>query len=107
VWRERIAESRMLIEQSRWMVLNAAYKMDTVGNKVAAKEIAMIKVLTPNNCVKVIDWAMQAFGAMGMSEDAPLAYFYTVARTLRFADGPDEVHRNSIAKIELGKARPR
>ena len=75
VWRERIAESRMLIEQSRWMVLNAAWRMDTVGNKVAAKEIAMIKVLTPNNCVSVIDWAMQAFGAMGLSQDAPLTWF--------------------------------
>jgi acyl-CoA dehydrogenase len=101
VWRERIAESRMLIEQSRWMVLNAAYRMDTVGNKVAAKEIAMIKVLTPNNCVKVIDWAMQAFGAMGLSQDTPLTWFYAYERHLRVADGPDEVHRNAIAKHEL------
>jgi len=101
VWRERIAESRMLIEQSRWMVLNAAYKMDTVGNKVAAKEIAMIKVLTPNNCVKVIDWAMQAFGAMGLSQDTLLTQFYAYERHLRVADGPDEVHRNAIAKQEL------
>jgi acyl-CoA dehydrogenase len=101
VWRERIAESRMLIEQSRWMVLNAAYKMDTVGNKVAAKEIAMIKVLTPNNCVKVIDWAMQAFGAMGLSQDTHLTHFYAYERHLRVADGPDEVHRNAIAKQEL------
>ena len=65
----------------------------------------MIKVVAPSMACQVIDWAMQLFGAMGMSEDAPLAYFYTVARTLRFADGPDEVHRNSIAKIELGKYR--
>ncbi|MBC7730429.1 MAG: acyl-CoA dehydrogenase family protein [Bacteriovorax sp.] len=101
VWRERIAESRMLIEQSRWMVLNAAWRMDTVGNKVAAKEIAMIKVLTPNNCVKVIDWAMQAFGAMGLSQDTPLTWFYAYERHLRVADGPDEVHRNAIAKQEL------
>jgi acyl-CoA dehydrogenase len=101
VWRERIAESRMLIEQSRWMVLNAAYRMDTVGNKVAAKEIAMIKVLTPNNCVKVIDWAMQAFGAMGLSQDTLLTHFYAYERHLRVADGPDEVHRNAIAKQEL------
>jgi len=101
VWRERIAESRMLIEQSRWMVLNAAYKMDTVGNKVAAKEIAMIKVLTPNNCVKVVDWAMQAFGAMGLSQDTLLTHFYAYERHLRVADGPDEVHRNAIAKQEL------
>ncbi|HKW82130.1 MAG TPA: acyl-CoA dehydrogenase family protein [Burkholderiaceae bacterium] len=101
VWRERVAESRMLIEQSRWMVLNAAYKMDTVGNKVAAKEIAMIKVLTPNNCVKVVDWAMQAFGAMGLSQDTLLTHFYAYERHLRVADGPDEVHRNAIAKQEL------
>jgi len=101
VWRERIAESRMLIEQSRWMVLNAAHKMDTVGNKVAAKEIAMIKVLTPNNCVKVVDWAMQAFGAMGLSQDTLLTHFYAYERHLRVADGPDEVHRNAIAKQEL------
>jgi len=101
VWRERIAESRMLIDQSRWMVLNAAHRMDTVGNKVAAKEIAMIKVLTPNNCVKVIDWAMQAFGAMGLSQDTLLTHFYAYERHLRIADGPDEVHRNAIAKQEL------
>ena len=101
VWRERIAESRMLIEQSRWMVLNAAYRMDTVGNKVAAKEIAMIKVLTPNNCIKVVDWAMQAFGAMGLSQDTLLTHFYAYERHLRVADGPDEVHRNAIAKQEL------
>ena len=101
VWRERIAESRMLIDQSRWMVLNAAYRMDTVGNKVAAKEIAMIKVLTPNNCIKVVDWAMQAFGAMGLSQDTLLTWFYAYERHLRIADGPDEVHRNAIAKQEL------
>jgi acyl-CoA dehydrogenase len=77
------------------------------GNKTAKAEIAMIKVVAPNMACRVIDWAMQAFGAMGMSEDVPLAYFYTVARTLRFADGPDEVHRNAIAKIELGKHRAR
>jgi len=105
VWRERIAESRMLIEQSRWMVLNAAWRMDTVGNKVAAKEIAMIKVLTPNNCVRVIDWAMQAFGAMGLSQDTPLTWFYAYERHLRVADGPDEVHRNAIAKHELAAYR--
>jgi acyl-CoA dehydrogenase len=101
VWRERIAESRMLIDQSRWMVLNAAWRMDTVGNKVAAKEIAMVKVLTPNNCVKVNDWARQAFGAMGLSQDTPLTWFYAYERHLRMADGPDEVHRNAIAKQEL------
>jgi acyl-CoA dehydrogenase len=101
VWRERIAECRMLIEQARWMVLNAAHKMDTVGNKVAAKEIAMIKVVAPNNCVKVIDIAMQAFGAAGFSQDTRLTGYYAYARHLRTADGPDEVHRNAIAKQEL------
>jgi acyl-CoA dehydrogenase len=103
VWRERIAESRMLIEQTRWMVLHAAHRMDTVGNKVAAQEIAMIKVIAPNNCVKVVDWAMQAFGAMGLSQDTPLTGFYAYERHLRIADGPDEVHRNAIAKQELAR----
>ena len=75
--------------------------MDTVGNKVAAREIAMSKVLTPNNCAKVIDWAMQAFGAMGLSQDTPLTWFYAYGRQLHVADGPDEVQRNAIAKQEL------
>ncbi len=101
VWRERIAESRMLIEQSRWMVLNAAYTHGHRGQQGRRKEIAMIKVLTPNNCVKVIDWAMQAFGAMGLSQDTLLTHFYAYERHLRVADGPDEVHRNAIAKQEL------
>ena len=105
VWRERIAESRMLIEQTRWMVLNAAHKMDTVGNKVAAKEIAMIKVVAPNNCAKVVDWAIQAFGAAGFSQDTPLSLYYAYARHLRTADGPDEVHRNAIARLELAPYR--
>lgn len=102
VWRERIANARMLIDQARWMVLHAAWRMDTVGNKVAAKEIAMIKVVAPNNCIRVIDDAMQAFGAMGLSQDTHLVEFYGYARHLRVADGPDEVHRNAIAKQELG-----
>ncbi|WP_292935548.1 acyl-CoA dehydrogenase family protein [Noviherbaspirillum sp.] len=101
VWRERIAKSRMLIEQTRLLVLNAAYKMDTVGNKVAAKEIAMIKVVAPNNCCKVIDWAIQAHGAGGFSQDYLLTSYYAYARHLRTADGPDEVHSNAIAKQEL------
>jgi len=101
VWRERIAESRMLIEQSRIMVLHAAHRMDTVGNKVAAREIAMIKVITPHNCLKVIDWAMQAFGAAGYSQDTELTDYFAYVRHLRTADGPDEVHRNAIAKQEL------
>ena len=107
VTQERIAEARCQIDMARLLTLKAAWMMDVAGNKTAKAEIAMIKVVAPNMACRVIDWAMQAFGAMGMSEDAPLAYFYTVARTLRFADGPDEVHRNAIAKIELGKQRPR
>jgi acyl-CoA dehydrogenase len=103
VTRERIAESRILIDAARYMVLNAAWKMDTVGNKVAKKEIAMIKVFAPNVALRVIDWAMQVHGGGGVSDDFGLAYAYAHARTLRFADGPDEVHRNQIAKIELGE----
>jgi acyl-CoA dehydrogenase len=100
---ERIAESRMLIDQARWLVLNAAYKMDTVGNKNAKAEIAMIKVVAPNMACKVIDWAMQVHGAAGVCDDFDLARAYAHARTLRFADGPDEVHRNQIGKLELAK----
>ncbi|HET7365907.1 MAG TPA: acyl-CoA dehydrogenase family protein, partial [Burkholderiales bacterium] len=103
VTRERIAQSRILIDAARFMVLNAAHKMDTVGNKVAKKEIAMIKVFAPNVALQVIDWAMQVHGGGGVSDDFGLAYAYAHARTLRFADGPDEVHRNQIAKIELGE----
>jgi len=98
---ERIAESRIAIEQARLLVLKAAYLMDTVGNKVARKEIAMIKVAAPNVALKVIDWAIQAFGGAGVCDDFGLAYMYAGARTLRLADGPDEVHRNQIAKLEL------
>jgi len=103
VTRERIAEARIMIDSARFMVLNAAWKMDTVGNKFAKKEIAMIKVLAPNVACQVIDWAMQVHGGGGVSEDFGLAHAYAHARTLRFADGPDEVHRNQIAKLELGE----
>jgi acyl-CoA dehydrogenase len=103
VTRERIAEARIMIDSARLMVLNAAWKMDTVGNKVARKEIAMIKVLAPTMACQVIDWAMQVYGGGGVSEDSGLARAYASARTLRFADGPDEVHRNAIAKMELGE----
>jgi acyl-CoA dehydrogenase len=103
VTRERIAQSRILIDAARYMVLNAAWKMDTVGNKVAKKEIAMIKVFAPNVACQVIDWAMQVHGGGGVSDDFGLAEAYAHARTLRFADGPDEVHRNQIAKLELGE----
>jgi acyl-CoA dehydrogenase len=98
---ERIAESRIAIEQSRLLTLKAAYMMDTVGNKVARKEIAMIKVAAPNMALRVIDWAIQAHGGAGVCDDFGLAYVYAGARTLRLADGPDEVHRNQIAKLEL------
>jgi acyl-CoA dehydrogenase len=101
VTRERIAEARILIDQARLLTLNAAWKMDTVGNKVAAKEIAMIKVAAPSMACQVIDWAIQVHGGGGVSNDFPLAYAYAMARTLRLADGPDEVHRNHIAKLEL------
>jgi acyl-CoA dehydrogenase len=98
---ERIAESRIAIDQARLLVLHAAWRMDTVGNKVAAKEIAMIKVAAPTMACRVLDWAIQAHGAAGLSDDFTLAYHYAHARTLRFADGPDEVHRNAIGKMEL------
>jgi len=103
VTQERIAEARCMIDQARLLTLKAAWMMDTAGNKSAKAEIAMIKVVAPQMACQVIDWAMQAHGGAGMCEDFPLAYFYTLSRTLRFADGPDEVHRNAIAKIELGK----
>jgi acyl-CoA dehydrogenase len=98
---ERIANARILIDQARLLVLNAAYMMDTVGNKAAAKEIAMIKVAAPTMACQVIDWAIQAHGGAGVCEDFGLAYAYAGARTLRLADGPDEVHRNHIGKLEL------
>ena len=103
VWHERIAESRIMIDTARLLTLKAAYMMDTVGNKHAKAEIAMIKVLAPNVTQKVLDWAIQAHGASGVSNDFPLAGQWAGNRTLRIADGPDEVHRNAIAKLELAK----
>ncbi|WP_322012141.1 acyl-CoA dehydrogenase family protein [Paraburkholderia sp. J12] len=102
VTRERIANARILIDQARFLVLHAAWKMDTLGNKLARKEIAMIKVAAPSMACQVIDWAIQAHGGGGVSDDFGLARAYASARTLRLADGPDEVHRNAIAKMELG-----
>ena len=103
VTQERIAEARIRIDAARLLTLKAAYMMDTVGNKGARAEIAMIKVLAPNVACDVIDWAMQVHGGGGVSDDFPLARMYAHSRTLRFADGPDEVHRNAIAKLELSK----
>jgi len=103
VTQERIAESRIMIEQSRLLTLNAAHMMDTVGNRVAKAEIAMIKVAVPNMACQVIDWAIQAHGGGGTSNDFGLAAAYATARLLRLADGPDEVHRNQIARLELRK----
>ena len=103
VTRERIAEARCMIEQARLLTLKSAWMMDVAGNKTAKAEIAMIKVVAPTMACQVIDWAMQVHGGGGVSDDFPLAYFYAMARTLRYADGPDEVHRNAIAKLELGR----
>ncbi len=101
VTRERIANARILIDQSRLLVLHAAWRMDTVGNKVARAEIAAIKVAVPQMACQVIDWAIQAHGAGGVTGDFGLAMMYKQARTLRIVDGPDEVHRDQLARLEL------
>lgn len=107
VTRERIAEARCRIDMARLLTLKAAWTMDVAGNKAAQQQIAMIKVVAPSMACQVIDWAIQAHGGGGLCDDFPLAYAYANARTLRFADGPDEVHRNAIAKAELGRHTPR
>lgn len=104
---ERIAQARILIEQTRLLTLNAAERMDTVGNKAAKAEIAMIKVAAPNMACQVVDWAIQVHGGGGTSNDFGLTHAYAMARLLRLADGPDEVHRNQIGKLELRKYQPR
>jgi len=103
---ERIAEARIEIDQARWLVLNAAYMMDTVGNRAAKKEIAMIKVAAPQMACRVLDWAIQVHGGAGVSQDFLLAHAYAGARSLRLADGPDEVHRAQIGKLELSRYKP-
>jgi acyl-CoA dehydrogenase len=103
VWHERIADARCMIDQARLLTFKAADMMDRAGNKAARAEIAMIKVVAPNMACQIIDWAIQAHGGGGVSDDFPLAYMYAFQRTLRLADGPDEVHRNAIARIELAR----
>ncbi len=103
IWHERIAESRCMIDQARLLTLNAARMMDVAGNKAARAEIAMIKVVAPNMSCKIFDWAIQAYGAAGVTADFWLAEGYAHQRTVRIVDGPDEVHRRAIARIELGK----
>ena len=103
IWQERIADARINIEMTRLLTLKAATMMDEVGNKVAKNEIAMIKVAAPNMALKIIDDAIQAFGGAGVTSDPKLAQAYAGMRTLRLADGPDEVHKQSIARNELKK----
>ena len=101
VTQERIAEARIMIDQNRLLTLYTAHKMDQYGNKEARKEIAMIKVAAPNMACQVVDWAIQAHGGAGLSDDFGLGHAYATARLLPLADGPDEVHRNQIARLEL------
>jgi acyl-CoA dehydrogenase len=105
VTQERIADARCKIDMARLLTLKAAWMMDMGGNKFAKNEIAMIKVVAPNMACQVIDWAMQVHGGGGMADDFPLAYGYALARALRFADGPDEVHRAQVARLELRRHR--
>ena len=106
VWLERLANCRVLIDQARWLVLNAADKMDRLGNKAARREIAMIKIACPAMLTTVVDWAIQAHGAAGVTTDFGLGRMAAGARTMRIVDGPDEVHRNQLGKMELEKYAP-
>ena len=103
---ERIAEARIMIEQTRLLTLKTAWMMDTVGNKEARREIAMIKIAAPNMACQVVDWAIQAFGGAGTNNDYGLAAMYATARLLRLADGPDEVHRNQLGRSEIKRHAP-
>ena len=103
IWHERIADARCMIEQARLLTLKAADMMDKVGNKAARSEIAMIKVVAPTMALQILDWAIQAHGGAGVSADFFLAHAYAGVRTLRLADGPDEVHRGTIARLELAR----
>jgi acyl-CoA dehydrogenase len=103
---ERIANARIMIEQSRLLVLHAAWKMDTVGNKAAKQDIAAIKVAVPNMACQVVDWAIQAHGGGGVTTDFGLAKMFATARTMRIVDGPDEVHRHQLGRLELAKYQP-
>ena len=105
VWRERVADARVAIDQTRLLVLHAAHAMDVGGNKGARAEIAMIKVAAPKMACDVIDMAMQAHGAAGLCDDHGLTYAYAIARMLRVADGPDEVHRDQLGRMEFAKHR--
>jgi alkylation response protein AidB-like acyl-CoA dehydrogenase len=107
IWDERIANARIDIEMTRLLCLKAADMMDKVGNKVAQLEIAMIKVQAPTMALRIIDDAIQAFGGAGVSTDPGLAKAYAHQRTLRLADGPDEVHRRAIARLEYGRYKAR
>ncbi len=106
VWEQRIGEARTNIEMCRLLTMKAAWMMDVAGNKVARTEIAMIKVAAPNMALKIIDDAIQAFGACGVTTDSGMARAYASVRTLRIADGPDEVHNRTIARLEYGKHSP-
>jgi acyl-CoA dehydrogenase len=105
IWLERIANCRIMIDQARLLVLNAADKMDRLGNKAARREIAMIKVAAPAMLNYVVDWAIQAHGAAGVTTDFGLGHIAASARTMRIVDGPDEVHRNQIGRMELERYR--